>query len=228
MLYVTAMRRLPRRCVTKRSSSTLAMSNFLCLGARAQMVLRKFDVAKQLLNDAVRQFPEFPMAHDTLGDLLLAQGYATEAVNAWEQVLRLDPTLVHVLPKIEKAESIRAAGNQPDVASDGSQSRGRRLAFAEEIRDAERQIESGESEPAEQALRAILKRDPNHVEGARLLARIAADKKAYRDAEIMLKHAAQNAPDYARVWVDLVCRVARAIQVRRGARELAARAGTRS
>ncbi len=62
----------------------------------------------------------------------------------------------------------------------------------------------GQSNEAEDIYRSILKRDPNHVEAARLLARIAMDHERYQEAEIFLKHALKNAPDYARAWIDLV------------------------
>ncbi len=77
------------------------------------------------------------------------------------------------------------------------------MAFADEVHKAEQHMAAGEGRKAEDIYRKILKRDPNHVEAARLLAKIAAEREAYRDAEIFLRHAGQHAPDYARIWVDL-------------------------
>jgi tetratricopeptide (TPR) repeat protein len=51
--------------------------------------------------------------------------------------------------------------------------------------------------------RDILKRDPKHIEAARLLAGIAAANKRFRDAEIFLQKVIELAPDYTRAWVDL-------------------------
>ena len=178
-------------------------ANFLCLAARANLVQKKFEHARRLLDDAIRLHPDFAIAHDTLGDLLMSQGQATSAINAWEQTLRLDPTLSRAIAKIEKAEELIAQAAASAEEDGGVKAPARQMAYADEIRKADQQIRAGETREAEDALRRILKRDPNHVEAARLLAMIAADKKAHRDAEIMLRHAIKNAPDYARLWVDL-------------------------
>ncbi len=177
-------------------------ANFLCLAARANLIQKKFEHARRLLDDAIRLHPDFAVAHDTLGDLLLSQGFATPAINAWEQALRLDPTLARVVTKIEKAEVLIAEAAETPADEEAAVPP-RRMAWADEIRNADQQIRAGETREAEDELRRILKRDPNHVEAARLLAVIAADKKAHRDAEVMLRHAIGNAPDYVRLWVDL-------------------------
>jgi tetratricopeptide (TPR) repeat protein len=183
-------------------------ANFLCLAARALLAQRMFNDAKRHLDDAIRLFPDFAVAHDVFGDVLLAQGYPTAAVNAYEQALRLDPTHPNVLDKIEKAQQLIASA--PQVEADGAApadgkppEQGRRMAFADEIHKAEQLTRDGDTKQSEDIYRQILKRDPNHVEAARLLARIAAETNRFREAEIFLQHAAKSAPDYGRIWVDL-------------------------
>jgi len=167
------------------------------------LALGNFNVAKRSLDEAIKLYPDFAVAHDVFGDVLLAEGYASTAIKAYEQSLRLDPTRTNLVTKIEKAQQLIAAGQQSDAPKGEQPTAGRRMAFAEEIHKAEQFAKGGDARQAEDIYRKLLKRDPNHVEAARLLAKIAADKKNFRDAEVFLRHAAKNAPDYARIWVDL-------------------------
>ena len=176
-------------------------ANLLCLAARVSLSLRQFDQAKRHLDDAVRLYPDFAVAHDVVGDCLFAQGYAGSAIRAYEQALRLDPTYASVLTKIEKARELLEKAENSPAASQTTPAR--RMAFLEEIQKAEQLSKDGDARQAEDIYRKILKRDPNHVEAARLLAKIAFDNKRFDDAEVFLRHASAITPDYTRLWVDL-------------------------
>ena len=123
--------------------------------------------------------------------------------------MRLDPTRSNLLTKIEKAQHLIAEAEKnvvrtgPAARDGGKSTGGKHMAFAEEIHKAEQLAKGGDSKQAEDIYRSILKRDPDHVEAARLLAKIAFENKHYSEAEVFLRHAASNAPDYARIWVDL-------------------------
>jgi tetratricopeptide (TPR) repeat protein len=164
-------------------------------------VQRNFAEARIHLDKAIKLHPDFAAAHDVYGDLLLSEGHAEMAVKAYEQALRLDPTRANLIKKLEKAHEL--AATTPPAATIPAPLAGRHMAYADRIQEAEDFAKSGEPQKAEDIFRDILKRDPNHVEAARLLAAIASEKKHYRDAEVFLRHAASNAPDYVRVWVDL-------------------------
>ena len=172
-------------------------ANLLCLAAKANLILKKFDDARQCLEKAVKLHPDFAFAHDVTGDLLLVQGYADAAIKAYEQSLRLDPTQSALTDKIEKAKTLLATAPKREAKT------GRRMAYEDEIRQAGEFLKQGKPEKAEPIYRDILKRDPNHVEAARLLAGIAVKNHKFDDAEVFLRHAAKNAPDYGRVLVDL-------------------------
>ncbi len=151
----------------------------------------------------MRQHPEFAAAHDLNGDLLLIQGHSEAAIKAYEQVLRLDPTRSRVVTKIARAREDSAAGQTASPQAEGNAAPGKRMAFEDEIYRAQEKHKSGEPDKAEKIYRSVLKRDPNHVEAARLLAGIAVEKNQYKDAEVFLRHAATIAPGYGRLWVDL-------------------------
>jgi tetratricopeptide (TPR) repeat protein len=118
----------------------------------------------------------------------------------------LDPNRPHINEKIEQAKAMQNELRQLNQAT--KQDRGGsskiRMSFEDEMNQALEHQESDQDKEAEDIYRSILKRDPNHVEAARLLARIAMDHERYGEAEIFLTHALQNAPDYARAWIDLV------------------------
>ena len=117
--------------------------------------------------------------------------------------MRLDPTRTLVLVKIEKALELATDLKKKSLRSEENTAPARRMPFENEIREAKELYESGKPAAAEKIYRDILKRDPDHVEAARLLAGIAVEKDRYRDAEVFLRHAAQVAPDYGRIWIDL-------------------------
>ena len=174
----------------------------MCLAAKSNLVLKQFDEAKKQVDEAINFHPDFAIAHDVLGDLSLTQGYAETAVKAYEQALRLDPTRPNLVTKIEKAQALLSDApkreNRPRADKQG-----RRMPFEDEIRQGEQFVKDGEPQKAEPIYRDILKRDPNHVEAARLLAGIAIKNDHFDDAVVFLRHAASVAPDYGRIWVDL-------------------------
>lgn len=178
-------------------------ANLLCLAAKANLTLQHFGEARRLIERALRQHPEFAVAHDLNGDLLLVQENPEDAIKAYEQALRLDPTRALLLTKIEKARELSESAPKAPVELEGFAASGRRMAFEDEISHAEDMHKSSKPREADKIYRSILKRDPNHVEAARLLAGLAVENNQFKDAEVFLRHAASVAPDYGRIWIDL-------------------------
>lgn len=162
---------------------------------------RNFAEARQRLDKAIREHPDFAPAHDVFGDVLFAEGYVDTAVKAYEQAMRLDPTRANLVVKLEKAQELAASAESASITQ--APIARKQMAYAERIGEADQFRKSGEPQKAEEIYRDILKQDPDHVEAARLLAAIASEKKQFRDAEVFLRHAVKNAPDYVLVWVDL-------------------------
>ena len=67
-------------------------AHFLCLSARANLAMEKFDVAARRIEEAIRRYPDFATAHETYGDLQLVRGRPKDALTAYETAVRLDPT----------------------------------------------------------------------------------------------------------------------------------------
>jgi tetratricopeptide (TPR) repeat protein len=181
-------------------------ANLMCMAARASLALRRFDESTKLAENAVRLFPDFAAAHDVLGDVLLATGRNDLAVHAYERTLRLDPARPATLDKIDRARTLLNGADHgfSDATQQGPRPQRMQMAFEAEIQQATQLNKSGQREQAEEILRSILKKDPDHVEAARLLAGIAAFYENFREAEVFLLRAVSMVPDYLRAWADLV------------------------
>lgn len=175
-------------------------ANFLVLAAKANIALRNFALAEQHIKEAIRRFPTFATAHRTHGDLQLVQGRPKKALAAFETAVRLDPSDPATHDRIDRANELlrQEPSGAPDLPGP------KRVAFAGELGKALEYEKNGDPKSAEMIYREILKKDPDHVEAARLLAAIAVATKRYRDAEVFLRKAVTVAPDYVRAWVDLV------------------------
>ena len=89
-------------------------ANFLVLSARANLALKEFDTAEKNVQEALRLFPDFAEAHETLGDLMLFRGNAGGARSAYETASRLDPSRTHARDKIRRARELeKAAAAKP-------------------------------------------------------------------------------------------------------------------
>lgn len=178
-------------------------ANLMCLAARACVALGRLELARRYAENAVRAVPNFSLARDVMGDILLVEGKPDEALAEYREASRLQPAIPVLQQKIDRARSqaearTAAAGNP----SPGGRRRGE-IAFADRLREAEEYERSGEPDKAETIYRDILGADPDHIEASRRLAGIAASHEQYGEAKIFLRHALELAPDYLRAWVDL-------------------------
>ncbi len=188
--------------------------NFLCLISRACISIRLFEDAQGYLNEATRLNPKSPIARETYGDMLLVQGKAEEAIREYTFVKELNPNHQKIEQKINHAKEIQKKlskeisdalekAEKAGKAGKGREARAN-ISFEEEINEAIEHKESGRGELAEEIYRNILKKDPNHIEAARLLAGIAMEHERYNDAEVFLSRVVNNAPNYPRARADLV------------------------
>ena len=183
--------------------------NLLCLLTRASISLKLFEEAQGYLNEATRLNPKSSIARETYGDLLLVQGKSEEAIREYDFAKQLNPKHKSIDAKIKHAKGInRDLQKQISIATKKKKKKqkpsAQTMSFEDEMNEAIEHQQSGRNENAEDIYRAILKKDPNHIEAARLLANIAMENEKFKDAEIFLLHVVKNAPDYPRAWADLV------------------------
>ena len=173
-------------------------ANLLCLGARVSIALKEHEQAEKYAEDAIRLFPDFALAHETLGDLQMVRGRISSARTAYETASRLDPTRQETRERIARAKKLEKVGTRVPAGAVRQAP-----PFQAELEKARSFEKDGDPRAAEMIYREVLKQDPQHVEAARLLAGIASQNKRFRDAEVILKEVVKNAPDYVRAWVDL-------------------------
>lgn len=171
--------------------------SILCMAGRSLIALHRLDEARPHIEKARLLHPGFPVGHETYADLMLAEGQLKEAIKSYEHSARLNPGRAGVKEKITRARELMLQARPP--------AKGRReeMAFAEEMAKATQFEKEGKPEKSEDIYRAILRRDPDHVEAMRLLGAIATSHSRYQDAEVFLQRAVSLAPDYARAWLDL-------------------------
>lgn len=175
-------------------------ANFLCLAGQASIALKKFGRAEKYIERAIRVSPDFAIAFETRGDLLLVTGQPDKARASYETAIRLDPTRNLTHEKIDRTNQLETADEESHTAFKAP----KRMRFEDDIRKARDFEKNGDLQSAEMIYRDILTREPNHVEAARLLAGIAVQHKRFRDAEVFLRKVLELAPDHARAWLDLV------------------------
>lgn len=175
-------------------------ANILCLSARCLFALKRFDQAQARVQQALKLFPNFALAHEVYGDLFFVRGHYEMAIKKYHTAQRLDPRRTETRARLDKAEEAVAAVDKKQGAK---RTKRKRMAFDQEMAEAARLDKNGEPEKAEDIYREILGRDPDHVEAARLLAAIAVKHNRFRDADVFLQRVVKNAPNYGRAWVDL-------------------------
>jgi tetratricopeptide (TPR) repeat protein len=175
-------------------------ANFLCLSARVLLKLKRFDESNERVEHALSIYPEFARAHEVRGELLLAQGQPTAAVEAFQQSLKLDPKrqrirmkLGQVLMYLGRVEEARALKTEF-------------IEFSPDNKDISRAAELEQEEKyeeAEELYRQILIRHPDNVSAMRLWARLGSKQKRYAGAEVLLKQAVKVAPGFSQAWAEL-------------------------
>ena len=178
-------------------------ANFLVLSARALVKLERFDAANARIEQALSIFPEFARAYEVRGDLLLAQGQPSGAVESFQKSLKLDNKRQRVrmklgqvfmlLGRVEEARALKAEFIK--FSQDNEV-----IARAAELEKEEK------FEEAENLYREILIRHPDNVAAMRLWARLGSKQKQYASAEVLLRQAVKVAPGFKRAWADL-CQV---------------------
>lgn len=175
--------------------------NFMCLSARARIMLGRYADAEERLNTAITTFPEFARSHVVRGELRLIQGRHSDAAEEFRRAAELGDKDPNTQIKLSRALSLsgdREGAEQAVEASLELDPSRRRLTEAFELE------QSGNREEAERIYRDVLKHDPDNVDALRLLAGLATAQNEHRDAEVLLRRALELAPDFGRAMADLV------------------------
>ena len=175
--------------------------NFLCLSARALIMLGSHGQAEERVNNAMTLFPEFARPHVVRGELRLTQGRLDQAADDFRRAIELGDDDPNTRIKLSRALAMQG---DTEGASSAVQASLELDPIRQRLADAFRLQNTGEEGEAEKIYRQVLKEDPNNVDALRLLASLATSTKRHRDAEILLKRALELAPDFGRAMADLI------------------------
>jgi len=176
-------------------------ANFLCLSARALMMMRRFVDADERLSTAITRFPRFGRPWIVRGEMHLMQGKPDDAIDCFEKAEELGDDDPNLALKLSRARMM--AGDEDAARAAVDELLEKDPVRAELVKAFELE-KTGNEAAAEKIYRNVLKRDPHNVEALRLLAGMAVSQRQYRDAEVLLKRALDIAPDFGRAIADLV------------------------
>jgi tetratricopeptide (TPR) repeat protein len=165
----------------------------LYMAAIAQRYLNRLHEALAILKRLELAHPEYPRLYQERGHCLWALQSVAAAIDAFEQAVRMSPTLVgswQALQRLYEATGRTAAAAQAaaELAS---------LAILPpEIVTAYGMYADDELADAERLIRRYLSAHGEQAEGLRLLAQIGMRMDAVEDAEILLARVVALAPDY--------------------------------
>jgi tetratricopeptide (TPR) repeat protein len=148
-----------------------------------------------------QRVPEHGRAHQEEGHSLRRLGRAEEALRAFARATHCNPALVaswraqhELLDQLGRPQQAAAVRRELDRV----QSLPKALLAVMDL------ISQGRLLKAEDLCRAFLRQQPKHVEAMRLLAEIATRFGVLDDAEVLLRHAVEFAPEDNRLRVDYV------------------------
>ncbi len=168
--------------------------------ASALRRMDRTDEALPVLVDLARAYPRAARTRYELGLCLIAGGQLPDGQEQLKEAVRLDPNLTEAWQAL--ADAAFAAG---DVAQEiKAKAALARLASGDpQVGRAAELVELGQHAEAEPMLRQYLMANPRDAEAARLLAACYIAARAFENAEVLLRHALDVQPDFARARFDL-------------------------
>jgi tetratricopeptide (TPR) repeat protein len=155
--------------------------------------LERLPEALEVLRELEQHHPTYGRLFEERGHCHLARAAVDPAIADFAKAVTLNPWLPESLKALERLYRLRGRAQEAEATA-------RFCAQLEklptEITTAHGLFVDGEIDAAEQLLRDYLEGHGDHIEGMRLLARIAMARDRPHDAEILLERMLRLAPDY--------------------------------
>jgi tetratricopeptide (TPR) repeat protein len=165
----------------------------LYLRAVAQRLSGDIAAALATLAELERLHPRFSGLFQERGHCYVALRQAPEAIHSFLRAVNINPALPASWSLLESL--YRMAGQDREAAQAAEHVAALRQ-LPSEVVTATALFSDGELAPAEQLIRAYLRRHPDHIEAMRLLARIGMEREVLDDAHLLLERVLELAPDY--------------------------------
>jgi tetratricopeptide (TPR) repeat protein len=165
----------------------------LYLRAVAQRLSGDIPAALATLAELERLHPRFSGLYQERGHCHVALRQAPEAIQSFLRAVNINPALPASWSLLESL--YRMAGQYREAAQ-AAEHVGALRQLPSEVVTATALFSDGELAPAEQLIRAYLRRHHDHIEAMRLLARIGMEREVLDDAQLLLERVLELAPDY--------------------------------
>jgi len=174
--------------------------NFVALLGWILAESNQLEEAAVLLQQAVRTTPGHGKAQEDLGTVLLNLNRTEEAVVHLERALQLRPPRAALLAKLGGAYQKLGRLQEADEAL----KRAAELSPVQaKLEEATRLFMSGKFREAEKLTQALVRENPDNVNAALLLARIAIMANCFEDARAILERITATKPRFIPAWHDL-------------------------
>ena len=155
--------------------------------------LDRIPEALEVLQELEHRHPSYARVFEERGHCHLSRQAMDAAISDFAKAVTLNPWLPESLRALERLYRLRGRAQEADEAARFS---AKLEKLPGEVTAAHSLLADGEIDAAEHQVREYLERPGAHIEGMRLLARIAMARERFHDAEILLEKTLRAAPGY--------------------------------
>ena len=175
-------------------------ANFIALLGSIAARKGALEESVSLLQRAVKIAPGNPNAQADLGTALLNLGRAGESLQHLEKARSLRPADASLLSKLAGAyQQVGDADNAQKILAEAAIL----SPFQAKLDEATGLFVRGKFREAEEIAKLLVRENPQDVNAALLLARLAIKARCFKDARELLEKITEAAPGYSAAWHDL-------------------------
>lgn len=173
----------------------------LYMSAVCARYLGKYSDAESALQRLKEIAPEFGRAYQEEGYLMKASGRPDDAITAFQLATRYNPALIAAWNTLSELQALK--GRTTEAGQTKAQA-DRMQALPPPLLAVINHIHEGRILRAEEIARAFLLKNPQHIEGMRLLADIGSRLSVHEDAEFLLATAIELDPENIQLRIDYI------------------------
>lgn len=173
----------------------------LYMSAVCARYLGKYSDAEGALQRLKEIAPEFGRAYQEEGYLMKASGRPDDAITAFQLATRYNPALIAAWNTLSELQALKG---QTTEAGQAKAQADRMQALPPPLLAVINHIHEGRILRAEEIARAFLLKNPQHIEGMRLLADIGSRLSVHEDAEFLLATAIELDPENIQLRIDYI------------------------
>jgi tetratricopeptide (TPR) repeat protein len=178
-----------------------AQRDLLYVRAVALRMLQRIPEALDALAELERWHPGYPRLHQERGHCHVFRRDAEPAIQAFGRAVQLNPALPASWKSLQSLYRMTGRTREAEIAG---QHVATLAALPVEVVNARSMLADGLLREAEDTIRPFLERNPDHIDGMRVLASLAMKNEYPADAQLLLEAVLARAPEYHAARYDLV------------------------